>query len=98
MGGGHHHGTLTKPGGPRKDGGQRAQRTVALSIPSAQSGREKGVPSGPSSFVTPGPVFSAVSVPCLIFTAEQKKKKQLLSRWLEEWGKLALCGVLEASL
>lgn len=40
------------------------------------NGRAKAFPTGPSSFANSGPVFTAVSVPCLIFTADQKKTKQ----------------------
>lgn len=69
---------------PPRGGRQRAQRTAALSIPSAQRAVEReGFPTSPPSHITPGPVINVISVPCLIFTAEQKKKKAT-SPWLEE--------------
>lgn len=45
----------------------------------SESGKERGFPMDSSSFVTSGPVCNALSVPCLIFMAEQKKKRNNFS-------------------
>lgn len=64
--------------GAQRDGRQRAQRIDSSSLHSScsKSDKEKGFPTGPSSFVNSGPVFTAISVPCLIFTVEQKRKER----------------------